>query len=156
MITLKHLSMNQWDRAAEVFARSFAARWPVRAAIDAVVAQAYGLTRAQYAHILTTFSHTSHKAAPHQCLAAFDELQSIGLQAFTQKHDPYHDIPLNESLPQPVIDLPMPIETSVQEHPPAYHAADLFDFQTTAAPAGSGMLFAEQPVVRNTRKNKQR
>src|SRR5208283_3521759 len=84
------------------------ARWAVRAAIDAVVAQAYGLTRDQYAHVLSTFSHSSYKDAPRQCLAAFDELQSLGLEAFTRRHDPYWDIPLNESLPQPVIDLPIP------------------------------------------------
>ena len=84
------------------------ARWAVRAAIDAVVAQAYGLTRDQYAHVLSTFSHSSYKDAPRQCLAAFDELQSLGLEAFTKKHDPYRDIPLNENLPQPVIDLPIP------------------------------------------------
>ena len=36
----------------------------------------------------------------------FDELKAIGLDAFTKKHDPYWDIPLNENLPQPVIDLP--------------------------------------------------
>lgn len=81
-------------------------RRAVRAAIDAVVAHAYGLTRDQYAHVLSTFSHTSYKAAPRQCLAAFDELQLLGLEAFTRKHDPYWDIPLNENLPQPVIELP--------------------------------------------------
>ena len=32
------------------------------------------------------------------------------LEAFTRKYDPYHDIPLNESLPQPVIELPIPGE----------------------------------------------
>ena len=37
----------------------------------------------------------------------FDELKAIGLDAFTKKHDPYWDIPLNENLPQPVIDLPV-------------------------------------------------
>lgn len=86
-------------------------RWSLRAAIDAVVAQAYGLDRAQYAHILSTFSHKSYPRAPHLCLDRFDELMSIGLEAFTQKYDPYSDIPLNESLPKPVIDLPIP-ETS--------------------------------------------
>jgi hypothetical protein len=63
-------------------------RWAVRAAIDAVVADAYGLSRDQYAR--------------------FDELKQIGLDAFTRNYDPYHDIPLNENLPQPVIDLPIP------------------------------------------------
>ena len=81
-------------------------RWVVRAATDAVVAEAYGLDRDQYEHILSTFSHKSYSKAPELCLAAFDELKSIGLEAFTQKNDPYWDIPLNEDLPKPVIDLP--------------------------------------------------
>lgn len=81
-------------------------RWAVRAAIDAVVADAYGLDRDQYAHVLSTFSHKSYPKAPELCLAAFDELKAIGLEAFTRKHDPYWDIPLNESLPKPVIALP--------------------------------------------------
>ena len=81
-------------------------RWHVRAAIDAVVADAYGLSRDQYAHVLSTFKHTSYPKAPELCLARFDELKSIGLDAFTKKHDPYWDIPLNENLPQPVIELP--------------------------------------------------
>lgn len=83
-------------------------RWSVRAAIDAVVAQAYGLDREQYAHVLSTFSHKSYPKAPQLCLDRFDELEAIGLEAFTKKHDPYWDIPLNENLPQPVIDLPIP------------------------------------------------
>ncbi len=85
-------------------------RWTVRAAIDAVVADAYGLSRDQYAHVLSTFSHRSYPKAPALCLAMYDELKSLGLDAFTKKHDPYWDIPLNESLPQPVIDLPIPAE----------------------------------------------
>ena len=82
-------------------------RWLVRAAADASVADAYGLSRDQYAHVLSTFSHTSYPKAPELCLAMFDELKAIGLEAFTKKHDPYWDIPLNENLPQPVIDLPV-------------------------------------------------
>jgi len=81
----------------------------VRAAIDAVVADAYGLTREQYAHVLSTFSHASYRKAPELCLAKFDELRAIGLDAFTKKYDPYWDIPLNENLPQPVIDIPIPV-----------------------------------------------
>jgi hypothetical protein len=83
-------------------------RWAVRAAIDAVVADAYRLSREQYAHVLSTFSHTSYKKAPDLCLTAFDELKSVGLDDFCKKHDPYHDIPLVETLPKPVIDLPIP------------------------------------------------
>jgi hypothetical protein len=82
-------------------------RWSVRAAIDAAVADAYGLSREQYAHVLSTFSHASYPKAPELCLACFDELKSVGLKAFTRKYDPYWDIPLNENLPQPVIDLPL-------------------------------------------------
>lgn len=83
-------------------------RWAVRAAIDAVVADAYGLSREQYAHVLSTFSHASYPRAPELCLARFDELQEVGLEAFSKKHDPYWDIPLNESLPEPVIELALP------------------------------------------------
>ena len=61
----------------------------MRAAIDAVVADAYGLTREQYAHVLSTFSHASYRKAPELCLAKFDELRAIGLDAFTKKYDPY-------------------------------------------------------------------
>jgi hypothetical protein len=86
------------------------ARWQVRAAIDAVVADAYGLNREQYAHVLSAFSHKSYPKAPALCLEKFDELKRLGLDAFTKKHDPYHDIPLNENLPQPVIELPQPVE----------------------------------------------
>jgi hypothetical protein len=81
-------------------------RWAARAVIDAVVADAYGLSREQYAHILSTFSHKTYPKAPALCLEKFDELQRIGLDAFTRKYDPYHDIPLNENLPKPVIELP--------------------------------------------------
>ncbi|MEW4490899.1 N-6 DNA methylase [Thalassoglobus sp. JC818] len=85
-------------------------RWQIRTQMDAVVADAYGLTREQYEHVLSTFSHSSYPSAPELCLAAFDELKDIGLEAFTKKHDPYHDIPLNENLPEPVINLPIPGE----------------------------------------------
>src|SRR5207249_4326991 len=89
-----------------------------------------------------TFSHSSYKDAPRQCLAAFDELQSLGLDPFTKKHDPYWDIPLNENLPQPVIDLPIP-GVAPDAAPGSAHR-ELFHFQTTAAPAGSSELFTEQ------------
>jgi hypothetical protein len=84
------------------------ARWQVRAAIDAVVADAYGLTRAQYEHLLSSFTHRSYPAAPGLCLAAFDELRALGLDAFTRKHDPYADIPEVDTLPEPVLDLRPP------------------------------------------------
>jgi hypothetical protein len=81
-------------------------RWAVRAAIDAVVAAAYGLNREQYAHVLASFSHKSYPRAPELCLQAFDDLAKRGLAAFCKKHDPYWDIPLVTTLPNPVLDLP--------------------------------------------------
>jgi hypothetical protein len=109
-------------------------RWAVRAVIDAVVAQAYALNREQYAHVLSTFSHSSYRDAPSQCLAAFDELQRDGLETFTRRHDPYWDIPLNENLPQPAIDLPNPSAMAVHEAASTY-ANDLFSDPPTTVPA---------------------
>jgi hypothetical protein len=138
-----------WREAGEPFTWPVLAgddaRWAVRAAIDAVVAQAYGLTREQYAHVLGTFSHSSYNDAPRQCLAAFDELTTLGLDAFTRKHDPYWDIPLNENLPQPVIDLPMPAKEPPTDAKPK--PGELFAFETVPAPRGSGVLFTDQPIA---------
>jgi hypothetical protein len=79
--------------------------WDVRSGIDAVVADTYGLNRDQYEHVLSSFSHSSYPKAPKLCLAKFDELKSMGLEAFTRKYDPYWDVPLNEALPKPVIEI---------------------------------------------------
>jgi hypothetical protein len=49
-------------------------RRALRATADATVAHAYGLSRSEYAHMLTGFQHTSWPEAPTQCLAAFDRL----------------------------------------------------------------------------------
>lgn len=85
-------------------------RLSVCAYIDAVVAHAVGLDHEQYRHVLAAFSHRSYPQSPNLCLTAFDELQEIGLEAFCRKHDPYWDVPLNDSLPQPFINLPIPEE----------------------------------------------
>ena len=53
-------------------------RWRLRAAMDAVIAHAYGLDRAQYERVLASFSHRSFRAAPALCLAAFDEFAQRG------------------------------------------------------------------------------
>jgi hypothetical protein len=89
-------------------------RWEVRAVIDAVVADTYGLSRELYTSVLSTFSHKSYPQAPALCLAKFDELKRIDLDAFTKKYDPYWEIPLNESLPKPVIELPIPVSEGHQ------------------------------------------
>ena len=80
------------------------ARAALRAAADALVAQAYGLSREHYAHILNSFNHKSHPQAPELCLQAFDRLQSMGLDAFVKENDAYWDIPLPEHLPKPALD----------------------------------------------------
>jgi hypothetical protein len=82
-----------------------ACRWGLRAAIDAIVADAYCLGRADYEHILGSFNHRSFKQAPELCLAAFDELAAQGLEAFCHHRDPYFDIEPSTALAQPVIDL---------------------------------------------------
>jgi len=76
-------------------------RWQLRAAMDALVAQAYGLDRAQYERILGSFSHRSCKAAPALCLAAFDDLADSGLVQFCRQHDSYADIALVTSIAEP-------------------------------------------------------
>jgi len=57
----------------------------------------YGLSCDQYTHVLSSFSHKSYPKAPEVCLAAFDELHAIGLEAFCRKHDPYWDTPPTRS-----------------------------------------------------------
>jgi hypothetical protein len=68
------------------------------------------VSRDQYAHVLSTFSHASYRKAPELCPARFDELKGLSREKLTRKYDPYWDIPLNENIPQPVIDLPIPGE----------------------------------------------
>jgi hypothetical protein len=62
----------------------------MRAAVDATVAQAYGLDRASFAHLLSSFSHKSRPDAPAACLAAFDALAvsqapAVASTAFTAR-----------------------------------------------------------------------
>lgn len=91
-------------------------RWNVRSAIDVVVADTYGLNREQYEHILKSFDRASGPN-PYTgvCLEKYDELKKIGIEKFTKKYDPYWDIPLNEELPKPVIEIPIPKEEKTQQ-----------------------------------------
>ena len=109
-------------------------RWIVRASIDAVVADAYGLDRSKYENLLSGFAHRSNPAAPYACLEAFDELREIGVDDFICKRDPYWDIPLNKNLPKPVIDLAIPGQTATCLGP-------LFD----GAPA-EALMHAQPPI----------
>jgi hypothetical protein len=62
------------DRAAWPAVHTIAERQRLRAEADARVAHAYALTRAEYAHVLATFSHASWHDAPSACLAAYDRI----------------------------------------------------------------------------------
>ena len=81
-----------------------ATRRKVIANIDCVVAHLFKLSRNEYEHILSSFTHKHFPDAMQACLASYDELENIGLSAFTNKHEPYWDIPLNDELPKPAID----------------------------------------------------
>jgi len=70
------------------------ARWQLRAVMDAVAAQAYGLSRGDYDHILGSFMHKRFPEMSASCLDAFDALAAQGVAAFCRSHDPYDDVPL--------------------------------------------------------------
>lgn len=135
------------------------ARWRLRAAVDAVVAKAYGLDRDDYAHILSGFSHRSYPEAPGLCLAAFDELEAKGLDAFVRDHDPYWDIPLNEALPKPAIDLVSRILPPVPAGAPPVDRAGQYSLLArddgplfaalSSLPADAGASPAPKPRKRN-------
>jgi hypothetical protein len=90
---------------------------PVESAIKALRHQRAGpgLASGQYTHVLFTFTHASCPNLPELRLAKFHAPHATGLEAFTKKHDPYWDIPLNEDLPQPVIDIPIRSEPMASE-----------------------------------------
>lgn len=88
-----------------------------RAAMDAVVARAYGLDRSDYQHILGGFSHASDPVLPDRCLNAYDELIKGGARAFYARHDPFANVPLPETRAQPVIASPTASATLIPSMP---------------------------------------
>jgi len=85
------------------------------------------------------------------CLAKFDELTETGLEAFTRKYDPYWDVPLVETLPKPVIELPKTPEVEgrkVSEKQAAYGETDLFGNEVPTD------LFGDRIATKGRRKNK--
>jgi hypothetical protein len=64
-------------------------RQALRAAIDAVVADAYGLAHPEYQRILDSFNNRQAAAAS---LRAFEELTQNGIAAFMRGNDPYFGI----------------------------------------------------------------
>ena len=67
---------NLWreQRGGETLVPATDDRWLLRSQIDAIVARAYGLTRADYALVLASFTRRSCPEAAELCLAAFDAL----------------------------------------------------------------------------------
>jgi len=112
-------------------------RWAVRAAIDAVVAEAYGISREQYAFVLDSFSHRSFPDAPKLCLAAFDELQATGFDNFQQSHNPLRGFPLNAVLAKPVVEFVAPPEKLPGERAPSVQRA-LFGLESSPTPKKKG------------------
>ena len=81
--------------------RRFSSEFKSRLVLDIltdILADAYDLSRDQYEDVLSSFKHKCYPKAPLLCLAMFDEIKQIGLEAFTKKHDPYWAILLNENL----------------------------------------------------------
>jgi len=66
-------------------------RWLLRAQIDAVVALAYGLTQADYARVLSGFSHRSCPDAASRCLAAFNAVLAGRAVTFCQRYEPLQE-----------------------------------------------------------------
>lgn len=81
-------------------------RAKLRADMDAVVADAFGLTRANFALLLSTFSHKSDPKAPDRCLAAFDALKKSGLDVFLKGRTPR----IRVELPKPKFKLNTPMD----------------------------------------------
>jgi hypothetical protein len=77
--------------------------------VDVLISHAAMLSRDVFLSVHQHFEREELRSPRLKlCLSAFDELKQIGIEAFCKKHDPYWDIPLNENLPKPVIDLPIP------------------------------------------------
>jgi hypothetical protein len=74
----------------------------LRAQVDAVVADAYGLSLADYQHVLASFSHRSHPEAASSCLAELTALRTEGLDPYSRRRDPFWHIPLVTTRALPV------------------------------------------------------
>lgn len=95
---------------------SLEARWQTRVAMEAVVADAFSLSRAEFKLILDSFSHKEWPSSVTDSLAAFDELRADGVGVFVARHDPYHEVPLPDLNPTPK-DLPFLEPASVEVGP---------------------------------------
>ena len=78
-------------------------RQAVRGELDALIAHAYGVTRAQYERLLASASSGGPgEPASARSLDAFDALARDGLEAFVERRDPYSQQALVMTLPRPL------------------------------------------------------
>jgi hypothetical protein len=91
----------------ELVIRSAEKRMAAVAVIDALVALSYGLSRRQYAYVLERNGTGGSDAAARLCLARFEELERIGVEAFTRKWDPHWDVALNNAPARAAIEYPL-------------------------------------------------
>ena len=91
----------------------------LRAAMDAVVARAYGLGREEYRHVLGGFSHKSWPEAPDACLAAFDALTRLGGAAFHRRYDPFRKGEAHPAIASPTASPTLIPSTPAERMPPA-------------------------------------
>jgi hypothetical protein len=94
-------------------------RSALRAAMDAVVADAYGLGRDGYRHILTGFSHKSWVLAAEQCLEAHDLLARLGAESFYKRFDPFANVPLPDAIASPTASPALIPSMAADRIPPA-------------------------------------
>lgn len=89
----------------------------LRAAMDAVVAHSYGLSRDDYHHILTSFSHKVDPSTPEQCRVAYDALNEQGAAAFYRRNDRFAAVKLVDGLSQPDSEIPTASATLIPSTP---------------------------------------
>jgi hypothetical protein len=81
----------------------------LRAQIDAVVADAYGLDKPGYEQVLHGFSHRSDPTASSRCMAAFAAVRAGGVDAYCRRHDPYQRLGLVTTKAEPAAHVSRPL-----------------------------------------------
>jgi hypothetical protein len=123
---------HKWREASGLFA------WPalrgseriaVKAAMDALIAESYGLSREQYAYVLSASPIGAEEG--DLALQRFDELKRVGQTAYLRRHDPYLEVPVVAELAAP--------DAELAEVPPLPRGLTRpLDLPPPAAPPSSG------------------
>lgn len=89
--------------------------------IDVLMAFSMGIPRPMFDQILSHFTRQESRNPQRlECLEIFDKFHSEDVMEFASMYDPHWDIPLNEDLPKPVIDLPIPeASTEIADQQPS-------------------------------------